>query len=104
MDFNAISCAIIANAGESKSCSMEAIEQAQLGTFNESQRLIQEAFNSLQIAHKEHTKILVNEANASEIKMNFLMVHASNHLSMAELTLDFAKLYIELLKEVKKND
>lgn len=104
MDLNQIACAIIANAGEGQSYAMEAIEKARESQFDASQDLLKKSEASLLVAHEEHMKILVEEANADSIPINFLLVHASNHLSEAKATKEMAKLFVEILKEVRKND
>lgn len=103
MDLNQIACVIIANAGEAQSYAMEAIEKARENDFVTSLELLSKSEESLLIAHNAHTQILVQEANADQIAINFLLVHASNHLSEAKATKEMAMLFMEILKEVRNH-
>lgn len=87
---------IIANAGDSRSCSMAAMECAKNGDFLEAQNLLKESNEVLQRAHNEHTQLLVEDAKEGNIKVTLLLVHASNHLSVAEVSLDFVREIIAL--------
>lgn len=103
MDLNQIACAIIANAGEAQSYAMEAIEKARENAFDESKELLKKSGEALLAAHNAHTQVLVEEANADQIPINFLLVHASNHLSSAETSKNMAELFIEILMEVREH-
>lgn len=94
---------IIANAGDSRNDSLEAIECAKLGEFDEARELLKKAEETLQIAHKAHVVILTYSAQkASEVPVTFILVHASNHLSVAEVTFDMAKNFVEIIEGMKK--
>lgn len=103
MDLNQIACTIIANSGEGQSYVMEAIESARENQFDIAQELLKKSDESLMIAHKAHMEILVQEANADQIPINFLLVHASNHLAEAKVTRNMAAMFIELLEEVRSH-
>ena len=90
---------IIANAGDSRSHSMAAIESAKAGDFEEANKSINEANEALHKAHVEHTNLLSEDAKGEKVQVTLLLVHASNHLSVAELTLDFAKEIITLYEK-----
>ncbi|MBQ9840072.1 MAG: PTS lactose/cellobiose transporter subunit IIA [Erysipelotrichaceae bacterium] len=87
---------IIANAGDSRSCSMAAMECAKSGDFEEAHNLLTESSEALHRAHVEHTQLLTEDAKGENIQVSLLLVHASNHLSVAEVTLDFVREIIEL--------
>lgn len=87
---------IIANAGDSRSCSMAAMECAKNNEFEEAHKLVLEASESLHRAHVEHTNLLQEDAKGENIEVSLLLVHASNHLSVAEVSLDFVKEIITL--------
>ena len=93
---------IIAEAGDSKSYSFEAINAASEGDFDEAQNLLKSARDSLLKAHQAHTDLLVADANGG-IELNFLIVHASNHLSIADLSADLAEQFIKLYERGKTN-
>lgn len=87
---------IIANAGDSKSCSMAAMECAKNGDFEEANHLLKESSEALHRAHVEHTQLLTEDAKGENIEVTLLLVHASNHLSVAEVSLDFVREIIAL--------
>lgn len=94
--------AIIAFAGDSQSYSRQAIEAARNSRFDEAGAFINEAKENALRSHQAHTELLTTSA-ANELQVNFLMVHASNHLSVAEMLITMAELFIELSKRGKKN-
>ena len=96
MDTKNIAMLIIAKAGDSTSFSMEAINAARDGNFDESKKLLEKSKDSLHQAHETHTQLLVKEARGELESISMILVHASNHFSMAEMTLEFAKTIIEL--------
>ena len=102
MDIDEIAVQIIANAGDSKSCSFGAIEAAKEGDDSGAKKLLEDSTEALMKAHEAHTKILVNEANGQSNTIPFILIHASNHLSIAELTREFAEIIVNLYKEVKR--
>ena len=102
MDMDQVACSIIANAGDSKSDSFAAIEAAQEGDFEKAESLLKTAMDKLLAAHEAHTEILFAEANEEKMEMKFLLVHASNHLSVSEISRDFAEVIVNLYREVKE--
>lgn len=101
MDMDTVACMIIANAGDSKSDSLAAIEAAQKGDFAEASKLLESSTDKLLKAHDAHTQILVAEANQEKVDMKFILIHASNHLSVSEMTREFAEIIVNLYREVK---
>lgn len=98
MDLDQIAVTIIAYAGDSQSYSKQAIEYAKHQQYEESDECIKQAKDSLLECHKAHTQLLA-ESSANEINVNFLMVHASNHFSLAEAMIMMAELFIETSKK-----
>ena len=101
MDMDRVACSIIANAGDSKSDSFAAIEAAQEGDFEKAENLLKTAMDKLLAAHEAHTEILFAEANEEQMEMKFILIHASNHLSVSEISRDFAEVIVNLYREVK---
>ena len=89
---------IIANAGDSKSCSFEAIDAAKENDFAYADQLLKQAETALEKSHLAHTALLARETK-KELEVSLLMVHASNHLSIAEISQMFAVEIISLHKE-----
>lgn len=93
---------IIAYAGDSQSSSMEAIQYARQRNFAESERCLQEARDNCLEAHRLHTQFM-SRSITEKFQINFVMVHASNHLSVAEVRLTMAELFLETVKEMSKS-
>ena len=92
---------IIANAGDSKSTALEAIDYAREGYFEKANELLKQAQEVLQVGHQAHTDLIVLDAN-ERVDVSMLLVHASNHLSVAEVTVQFAEIIIGILEEKEK--
>ena len=103
MSIDELSVQIIANAGDSKSESLEAIETARKGDIESARKMLENSMKSLLKAHEVHTEFLVNESRGEVSYIPFILVHASNHLSVAEVTRDFAEIIINIYEEMKKN-
>ena len=102
MDTEKYAVMVIAYAGDSKSASMEAIEAARCGDFKKAETLLKKSDEALSKAQDVHTQILIHEAREGNGFISMILVHASNHFSVAEITCDFAKQFITLYKELKK--
>ncbi len=96
MDLEKVAVAIIAQAGDSTSYSMEAIKAARDGEYSKANTLLKKSKESLEKAHEVHTKVLVEEARNGIEHLSMLLIHASNHFSMAEMTYEFGKIFIDL--------
>lgn len=98
---------LILNAGNSKSKSLMAIEEARESNFEEAKKLVEEAQEDLHLAHQTQTDLIQNEAKGETNEINIMMVHAQDHLTTAMIQLDQAKEFIhiyELLARVLKEE
>lgn len=103
-EINEIACLIIANAGDSKSDSMEAIDNAENGDFKAAEECLKLADEAIVKAHEIHTKLLVQEANDPGcITATMMLIHASNHLTSAEMSREFAERIIHIYKKQASN-
>ncbi|WP_273401459.1 PTS lactose/cellobiose transporter subunit IIA [Traorella massiliensis] len=102
-EINNIACQIIAHAGDGKSYSMEAIENAETGDFKSAEENLKCSDESIRKAHEIHTDLLVQEAREPGcVTATMMLIHASNHLSTAELTRDLAERFVRVYKNVQK--
>lgn len=98
-EINEIACQIIAFAGDGKSYVLEAIDNAENGNLLEAEENLQKSDEAIQRAHEIHTSLLVKEAQDPGCVVGTMMlIHASNHLSNAELSRDLADRIINLCK------
>lgn len=91
---------IILHAGNAKSSAMLAIEKSRNFNFEEAEDLIFSSNEELIKAHQIEKGLIVNEANGGENEISILMIHAQDHLSGAMLTLEFAKEFLNIYKEI----
>lgn len=104
MDLNTEICMVIANAGESRSDSINAIECAKKGEYDKADELYEKAEKAYYLGHRGHKEILVySSQNEEDFQLSYLLVHMSDILLSAEIMLDMAKYIIFILKEVNKN-
>ncbi len=102
MDINQIAANIIAYAGDAQSLAMECVGLAREFKFNEMVEKLEKAKESALKAHRYHTDLIALGARDENLKINLLVVHASNHLSVAETLITMAELFVELKEEIKK--
>ena len=103
---------LILNAGNSKSKSMMAIEEARDYNFAEAEALIkearEEAREDLRLAHQTQTELIQGEARGEKQEVSLMMVHAQDHLTtammMADQAEEFLNIYRLLSSLLKKED
>ncbi|MDH6366695.1 MULTISPECIES: PTS lactose/cellobiose transporter subunit IIA [unclassified Breznakia] len=92
---------LIAKAGEAKSYIFEAMFAAKEGRFDEASSLIEKADVLLTEAHQIQFKLLSDESSgANDVEVNFIMVHAQDHLMTTILAKELMMEIIENKKEI----
>lgn len=89
---------LIMYGGDAKSSAMEAIQFAKKGEWEEADRKLKEAKDSLIQAHHSQTELLTNEARRETTTLSLLMVHAQDHLMTSITFVDLATEIIELYR------
>lgn len=90
---------IIANSGAARSSAFGALEQAKKDEFDEADKLIKEAQQSLHIAHESHRELLKMDAKGEVEKMSVLLAHAQDHLMNSNLAIELITELICLYKK-----
>ena len=98
MDMSEILMLMIAYSGESISSSMEAIAAAQRGDLKGAEELMEKAMEALGKAHEVHVDLLAREANGEKLEITLLLIHASNHMSNAEMMHSVAECFLQHYK------
>lgn len=93
---------LIMNSGNSKSLSMEAIQCAKNNQMDLAKAKIEEAEESLNLAHEVQTEMLVKEARGNTLAFSLLLTHSQDHLMNSICTLDLAKEMISLWDALHK--
>ena len=102
MDLETMIFTIIANSGDARSSSMEAIGHARNGEFDRASSCLDEANKKLQLVHSEQTKLIQKEAQGEETKMTLLLVHAQDHLMNAITVKDLAQEFVDMYEKFSK--
>ena len=74
---------IISTGGTAKGLAYEALAAAENGDFEEAEKLLKEADEALNQAHKVQTDIIQAEARGEHTEVSVLFVHAQDHLMTA---------------------
>lgn len=93
---------LIAGAGDSKSDSMEAIQEAKKGNFEQADKFLQRASKVLAETHGIQTDLIREEMMGKSKETTLLMVHAQDHLNsalmMRDIALEFKDVYQIMMK------
>lgn len=99
MNDKELAVAIIADSGNSKSYSLEALECMKKRNFEEAEELLRKSDEALLSAHKKHTELLVAEANGENIPFSLFLMHSESHLNVAEVTREYADAILHVYKD-----
>ncbi|MCD7950436.1 MAG: PTS lactose/cellobiose transporter subunit IIA [Erysipelotrichaceae bacterium] len=89
---------IVAYSGDARSKLLLAIEKAKQKNFNECQKLIDEANECLNDAHRAQTELLQMEARGENIEISFITVHAQDHLMTSILLKDIVNNIMDIYR------
>jgi cellobiose PTS system EIIA component len=95
-----LSFQLILHAGNARSSSMEAIQLAKAGEFEEAAEKLEEANQAFLEAHHAQTSLLTKEANGEDLAVSIILVHAQDHLMTAMTVKEMAQEFIELYRKI----
>ncbi|MBO0477184.1 PTS cellobiose transporter subunit IIA [Vagococcus sp. DIV0080] len=90
---------IILHSGNARTSIHKAFSFMRNKEFIEAEAMLDEANNSILVAHQSQTKLLKDYANGKKIEMEIIMVHAQDHLMTTMTLLEVAKEMAFLYKE-----
>ena len=90
---------IIAYAGSAFDYYNRAIEAAEEGHPEDSEKYMEDGKAKLRHAHDAQTDLLAAEAKGEDLPFSILMVHAQDHLNMAIFSERMAKHFLALWKK-----
>ena len=102
MENEQIIIGIIVNGGNGKSRSMEAIQHARNGKFEEAEISLNEADKEIHKAHQIQTQLIQEETGGEKHEISLLMVHAQDHLMNAMTVRDLAEEMIKMQIQIQK--
>ena len=94
-----IAMMIIANSGQARSDAFDALQEAKKGNFEDAEKLLKEAEESLQTAHESHRELLKMDASGEVTQVSILLFHAQDHLMGSALALDLIREMIVLYQK-----
>lgn len=89
---------LIGIAGDSKAESMAAIECCKQGDFKAAQEHLAAADQMMVKAHDAQTEMLQQEAEGNPVPLNIILIHAQDHLTMAQVMRDMADQFMDLYR------
>lgn len=93
---------LIAQAGDAKSEAMRAVKAAREGSFEEAETLLKSASEKNGQAHNLQFDMVQQEVSGSPVDVNIILVHAQDHLTMAQMMCEMAEEMIEVYKKIQK--
>lgn len=100
---------IISFSGDARSYIYEAFNFVKQGKYEDSEKALYAAENSIIEAHSMQTSLIQNEARGNHTELSLLMIHAQDHLMNTLLAKELIKNMICMQKEINdlksnKND
>ena len=89
---------IVAYSGDARSKLLLAVEKAKSNNFDECVKLIDQANECLNDAHRAQTELLQLEARGENIEIGFITVHAQDHLMTTILLKDIIGSLLDIYK------
>lgn len=87
---------LIINAGESKSCAMQALQAAKSGQWDKVDKLIENSAEAAKRAHDVQTGLIGLDEGEGKLPINLILVHAQDHIMTAMLARELIVELIEL--------
>ncbi|MBD1574098.1 PTS lactose/cellobiose transporter subunit IIA [Vibrio sp. S17_S38] len=92
---------LIINAGESKSCSMEALFAAKKGEWEKVDACLSQASEASKRAHDVQTGLIGLDEGEGKVPVNLIMVHAQDHIMTAMLARELIEELIHLHRTIQ---
>ena len=102
LDMENIIFGIINHGGNAKGLAYEALQAAEKGDFEESDKLLKESGKELTEAHHIQTKLIQEEAGGKKNEVTILLVHAQDHLMTAMEAKSLIEYMIRLYKKISE--
>ncbi|GHU62916.1 PTS cellobiose transporter subunit IIA [Spirochaetia bacterium] len=102
MDDEAAAMELIVQAGDARSCAMEAIAKAKTGDFSVAGEKLKAGREAMSRAHVQQTEILEQSMENTDFKISMIMVHAQDHLMNALTILDLAQEFCDIFEIIRR--
>jgi len=95
---------LIINAGESRSCAMQALYAAKAGKWDEVDGLLAESTAASKLAHKVQTSLIGLDQGTGKVPVNLIMVHAQDHIMTSMLARELIEELIEVHRKLQAQE
>ncbi|MHA2937121.1 PTS lactose/cellobiose transporter subunit IIA [Vibrio sp. RC27] len=92
---------LIINAGESKSCAMQALYAAKAGKWDEVDGLLDDANAAAKRAHTVQTQLIGMDQGTGKVPVNLIMVHAQDHIMTSMLARELIEELINIHRSMQ---
>ncbi len=101
MDLESTVMELIINAGESKSCAMNALACAKHGQWDQVDELLFQSTEAAKRAHKVQTELIGLDEGTGKVPVNLIMVHAQDHIMTSMLAREIIEELIEIHRKLQ---
>ncbi|WEJ85020.1 PTS lactose/cellobiose transporter subunit IIA [Kluyvera intermedia] len=102
MDMESTVMELIINAGESRSCAMQALRAAKQGNWAEVDLQMNESFSASKRAHDVQTMLIGMDEGCGKVQVNLVLVHAQDHIMNAMLAREMVQEFIDLYRKLNQ--
>lgn len=95
---------LIINAGESRSCAMQALYAAKAGKWEEVDGLLEESTAASKRAHKVQTALIGLDQGTGKVPVNLIMVHAQDHIMTSMLARELIEELIAVHRKLQEKN
>ncbi len=95
---------LIINAGESRSCAMQALYAAKAGKWDEVDGLLAESTAASKRAHLVQTQLIGMDEGTGKVPVNLVMVHAQDHIMTSMLARELIEELIAVHRKLQAED
>ncbi|MCL6350044.1 PTS lactose/cellobiose transporter subunit IIA [Pectobacterium polaris] len=102
MDMESTVMELIINAGESRSCAMQALRVAKQGNWVETDLQMKASFEASKRAHDVQTMLIGMDEGCGKVPVNLILVHAQDHIMNAMLARELIEELIDVQRQLQK--
>lgn len=101
MDMESTVMELIINAGEARSCAMQALYAAKSDQWDTVDELLKQSTEASKRAHSVQTELIGMDEGCGKVPVNLILVHAQDHIMTSMLARELVEEIIELHKFIK---
>ncbi|WP_170138671.1 PTS lactose/cellobiose transporter subunit IIA [Edaphovirga cremea] len=103
MDMESTVMELIINAGESRSCAMQALQAARKYQWDQVDILLAESKLAAKRAHGVQTELIGQDEGEGKLPVNLIMVHAQDHIMNAMLARELVEELVRVYRILDLN-